>query len=539
LRFLNAREAAPLEAEVNLRAHIGEWSQAFLAGLAQLVFCSRPVPGILAAVGLLAYSPRMLAGAAAGAAVGTVLEHWATGLNRKAWRDGIGGFNPAILGIFGCGAFATGGNRIWLILPLLVLCTALTALLRKPFAKIGLFALSSPAYLTALVASMVLQGPGSWWWIGIAPGAFIPGSNWIVIACLAGAMTWESPAAAGWTICLASLFYDATTLFGLSPADGMELWGVVVPLSAFGAQRLLAWRSPSAPGIAVAAATSSAVIWWLWHAIGLESFAPPLIAPAILTLWAMMAAQQRLFRRPTVVRPRHPLLQSTFAFAVLALWRGRLQRRPLVLATGPSPAEAGILATLHGDAADISDAMTKTRAGRRRLWEASDLLRRADKQPRSTCRPDFVVAGDCLGHADNSSPRYDAAGRADRIRCLGCAAVSPAPPVGLWRRIDLTCASCGGDVVPDIRRFVPLDNDTARAQLNAILPGRAIGMIMPGAAQSTAVPAFLEKRRHAKWRVIQLLEGPADPLPGAIAIIGQTQQTLRLLCLFGCVRRNA
>jgi hypothetical protein len=503
------------------------------------VFCSRPVPGILAALGLLAYSPRMLAGAAAGSAVGTLIERWATGLDRKSWRDGIGGFNPAILGIFGCGALAADTGSMILILPFLLVCTFLTAFLRKPFARMGLFALSSPAYLTALLASLALQGPGRWWWVAIAPGAFIPGSNWIVIGCLAGAMTWESPAAAGWTVALALLFYHATTLFGIAPADGMELWGVVVPLCAFGAQRLLAWRSPSAPAIAFAASASGALIWWLWHVTAFDNVLPPLIAPAILTLWAMMAVQNRVLRRRAGTQPPHPLLQSTFALAVLALWRGRLQRRPLVLATGPSPAEAGILATLYGDAADISGAMTKTRAGRRRLWEASDLLRRADKAPCSGCRPDFVVAGDCLGEADDASPRYDAAGRADKIRCLGCAAVSPAPPVGLWRRIDLTCAACGGDVVPDIRRFVPLDDDTARVQLNAILPGRAIGVIMPGAAQSAAVPAFLEKRRDAKWRVIQLLERPADPLPGAIAIVGQSQQTLRLLRLFGCVRSNS
>jgi Urea transporter len=546
LRFLNVRfdnpdrlSTSPSEAEVNVRLRIGDWSQAFLAGFAQLVFCSRPVPGALTALGLLAYSPQMLAGASAGAAIGTVLERWTTGLDRKSWREGIGGFNPALLGIFGCGAFVVAGGSAILILPLLVLCTALTAFLRKPFARLGLFALSSPAYLTALIVSLALQGPGSWWWISIAPGAFIPGGNWVVIGCLAGAMTWESPAAAGWTVCIALIFYYLTTLLGLAPTDGMELWGVVVPLSAFGAQRLLAWRSPAAPGIALAAATSGAIIWWLWHAIGLDNVAPPLIAPAILTLWGMMYVQSRVHKRPAVAHARHPLLRSTFVHAVFHLWRGRLLGWPLVLATGPSPIEAGILGELRADAADISGGMTKTRAGRRRLWEASDILRRAAKEPCPNFRADFVIAGDCIGQVDAYYPRYDAAGRADRIRCLGCGSVSPAPPVGLWRRIGLTCASCGGDVVPDIRRFVPLDSATIRAQLNALLPERAVGIILPGAAQSAAVLAFVEKRHDAKWRVIQLLERPSDPLPGVIAIVGQTKRTLYLFRLLGCVRMNS
>jgi hypothetical protein len=271
----------------------------------------------------------------------------------------------------------------------------------------------------------------------------------------------------------------------------------------------------------------------------LDNVAPPLIAPAILTLWGMMYVQSRGHKRPAVARARHPLLQITFVHAVFHLWRGRLQGWPLVLATGPSPIEAGILGELRADPGDISGGMTKTRAGRRRLWEASDILRRAAKQPGPNFRPDFVVAGDCIGQVDASYPRYDAAGRADRIRCLGCGSVSPAPPVGLWRRIDLACASCGGDVVPDIRRFVPLDGATMRAQLNALLPERAVGMILPGAAQSAAVLAFLEKRRDAKWRVVQLLERPSDPLPGVIAIVGQTKRTLYLFRLLGCVRMNS
>jgi urea transporter len=525
------------ETDVNVRLAIASWARAILAGLAQLGFCSQPLPGVLTALGLAAYSPWMLLGAVAGCAIGTAVERWGTGLDHKLWRDGIGGFNPAILGILGSGMFAARDPRISVLILLFALCAVLAAAMRKPMARVGLFGLSAPAYLTALGASLVLSGPESWWWTGVAPAETLgPAGIWITIAAVMAAITWESPGAAGWTVCSSLCACILVSLSGGQLAETVGLWGIVVPLSAFGAQRLLAWRSPAAPAIAMSAAAVSAAVWWLWHVLQFDRVAPPLVAPVILTLWGMMLARGWRSRWKPRSLP-HPMLQRAFAIAVIELWRNRWAGHPVLLVTGPTQIEDAVLGGLFVEG-DVRGSVIESRAGRRRVWEAADMLRRADKPAAPDFHPDLVLAGDCIGYEADLWKRFDGAGRADRMRCLDCGHVAPAPPAGLWRRLDLTCSHCSSPIVPDIRKLFPLEPEKARAELLAILPARAAGIVLPGALESPAGPALVELAAEAKWPIIQVLEQFAESLPNATAIVGEPRQILRLFHVLGCVRRR-
>lgn len=83
-----------------------EAGRAFAAGIAQLAFCSGWRSGLLVLLALGLVSEWMLAGAAVGAAIGTLQGRLLSAGDLRAWRHGIDGFNPAILGILGAGAFA-------------------------------------------------------------------------------------------------------------------------------------------------------------------------------------------------------------------------------------------------------------------------------------------------------------------------------------------------------------------------------------------------------------------------------------------------
>ena len=533
-----ALSGIPAGAEVNLGIVIDGWVRAILAGLAQLLFSSRRLPGLLTAFGLAAYSPWLLLGALTGTVIGTIIERWATGLDHRLWRDGVGGINPAILGVLGSGFFAAPDERVAILILLCVICTAVAAIMRKAIGKIGLFAFSAPAYATTVAASLFLVGPGHWWWAGIGPAAFVPAGPWVMIACLVGAMAWESPAAAGWAVCASLLFYNFTLSLGMATADSFGLWGIVIPLCAFGAQRIFAGRSPAAPKIATVAAFLGGIIWWLWHLAEVDRIASPLFAPTILSLWAMMLVHDLRLKRKKRAGIRPLVLQSGFAFAILKLWRSRLVGRPVLVATGSTPVEDAILRDVIGAGLDFRTSMLETRAGRRRLWEASDLLRGAVEAPSFDFYPALVFAGGCIGQGPSGLNRFDLAGRADRIRCLGCGSISPAPPVGLWRRLELTCSQCAGQVVPDIRRLIPLEPAKIKAALDAASPQRATCIVLPGALESPAAPALLEKIGQAKWGVIQILERPGDALPDAVTIICQELRVIRLFSLLGCVRRR-
>ena len=136
------------------------WLRAFFAGLAQLIFCSTPPAGVLVALGLGVLSPWMLAGAAGGCLLGTVAGRVMPGITREAWLAGLAGFNPAILGIVGAGALAAGQqDAVWLPV-LIVACTGLACAISGPFSRFGLYPLSAPAFLIALLTSLALAPAG-------------------------------------------------------------------------------------------------------------------------------------------------------------------------------------------------------------------------------------------------------------------------------------------------------------------------------------------------------------------------------------------
>jgi len=138
--------------------------EAFFAGIAQLVFCSGWRAGLRVLTARALVAEWMLVGVGVGGAIGTVLGRLCTRGNLHAWRNGMDGFNPAILGIIGAGGFAAFSTDLGWIIAAMVFVVGIDQLIRPWAGRAGFFPLSAPALTVAVILSLLLARDGSWWW---------------------------------------------------------------------------------------------------------------------------------------------------------------------------------------------------------------------------------------------------------------------------------------------------------------------------------------------------------------------------------------
>ena len=436
---------------------------ALARGLGQLVLADRVAAGLLVLAGLALISPWGALGAVAGAAFGTAAGRIVPSCSRAEWSQGIAGFNSAIVGLFWAGQFAAGDGNLILFLSVLAICVAIEIGLRQGLARFGLPALSLPAVVTLVAASLILSPDATWYWIDAPAPALGPAGLVAGLACFAVAMGTKSVAAAAWSVIVAAAGYQAIALFGFGPTATAGLWAINLPLATFAVGAVFLRHQAIAPMAGALSALVTALLWLAWVASGVSTLAPPLFTPFILGVWCAILGARRA--------RDWPVAQPAFWRAVLAIAVARARGRRVVALLGGDAANYDRalenFCRFRGEGTAqpcpaTGDRLRTSSRWRRAFWRASAELREAARLGAPTelhgrladmARRDLVAA--IVTQQDGARLRQagapnvtDLHGSLDQVGCLDCAADRPWPPRRIWRHYDLRCSTCGGFVTP-------------------------------------------------------------------------------------------
>jgi len=424
---------------------IRDVGKAFAAGIAQLVFCSGWRAGLLVLSALALVSKWMLVGAVLGGAIGTASGRLFGRGNLHAWRNGMDGFNPAILGVIGAGAFARFSADLGWIVAAMVLTVGIDQVIRPWAGRAGFFPLSAPGLTIAVILSLLLARDGSWWW----PAVEASHSNALLLAaaaCIIAAMAMEDLGAAGWTAVWSLVGFGLTLILASSQVGlYVDLWGIVIPLASFSTFRL--FPRGRTVGLSMLAVMVAGGLYLGWVQMPLYDSVPPLVVPVVLTLWLLTLLQRS---------PMPVVLNGELWRCALAISRAYIRRAPVVVALGRRASHG-----LHSSNERI-EVTVRDRAALRRLWQRAS-ERRQESDPLSQAQAARLAAWldrGVITHFwvvdDNDrydfvrqDMRVDANGRADLARCIGCGDPAPRPPRSLCERVEIRCSRCGGTMVPD------------------------------------------------------------------------------------------
>jgi hypothetical protein len=433
--------------------------KAFAAGIAQLVFCSGWRAGLLVLSALALVSEWMLVGAVVGGAIGTVSGRLWGRSNLHAWRNGMDGFNPAILGIIGAGAFAAFSTDLGWIIAAMVLVVGIDQVIRPWAGRVGFFPLSAPGLTVAVILSFLLARDGSWWW----PAVEASRSKALLLAaaaCIIAAMALEDRRAAGWTAVWSLVGFGLTLILASSQVGlYVDLWGIVIPLASFSTFRL--FPRGQALGLSMLAVTVAGGLYLGWVQTPLYDSVPPLVVPVVLTLWLLTLLQ---------CSPMLVVLNGELWRCALAVGRAHIGGSPVVVALGRRSSRG------FWSSDEPIEIMVRDRAALRRLWQRG-YERRQESETMSQAQTARLAAwldrevithlwvADDNGRYDSvrQDLRVDANGRAGLTRCIGCGDPAPWPPRPLWERVEIRCSRCGGAIVPD-QAFPAARRDRALAE---------------------------------------------------------------------------
>lgn len=419
--------------------------KAFAAGIAQLAFCSGWRAGLLVLSALALVSEWMLVGAVVGGAIGTVLGRLCARGNLQAWRNGMDGFNPAILGIIGAGAFPAFSTDLGWITAAMLFVVGIDQLIRPWAGRVGFFPLSAPGLTVAAIASLLLARGGSWWW----PAVEASRGNALLLAaavCVIAAMTLEDRRAAGWTAVWSLVGFGLTLILASSQVGlYVDLWGIVIPLATFSTFRL--FPRGQTVGLSMLAVTVAGGLCVGWMQTPLYDSVPPLVVPVVLTLWFLILLQRS---------PMPVVLDGELWRCALAIGRAHIGGSPVVVALGRRFSRG-----LQSSDEPI-EITVRDRAALRRLWQRAYERRQESETMNQTQAAQLAAwldrdvithlwVADDTGRYDSvrQDLRVDANGRAGLTRCIGCGEPAPWPPRSLWERVEIRCSRCGGALVPD------------------------------------------------------------------------------------------
>jgi NAD-dependent deacetylase len=122
--------------------------EALLAGIGQILLSSRPATGLLLLAAIAVVAPLHAAAALVGAGAATACAA-ASGWNRLLLRDGLFGFNGAVMGVAWPEIFEPTSPGFWLLAPAAVGATRLQGRLLPPFTRRDLPVLGVPFLLIA------------------------------------------------------------------------------------------------------------------------------------------------------------------------------------------------------------------------------------------------------------------------------------------------------------------------------------------------------------------------------------------------------
>ena len=419
--------------------------KAFAAGFAQLVFCSGWRAGLLVMSALALVSEWMLVGATVGCAIGTLLGRLGNRDNLHAWRNGMDGFNPAILGIIGAGAFAAASMDLAWIVAAMLFVVGIDRLIRPWAGRVGYYPLSAPSLTVAILVSLLLARNGSWWW----PAVEISRDTALLLAamvCVITAMALEDRRAAAWTAVISLIGFGLTLSLASSQVSlYVDLWGIVIPLATFSTFRLFPHGRTAGLSFLAAAVAGGLCLGWMHTPI--YDSAPPLVVPVVLTLWLLVL----LLRSPLPL-----VFDGDLWRCASAVGRAHISGAPIVVALG----ERASRGPRTGD--EPIETTSTDRVALQRSWQRAYERRQESQSMNQTGSAQLTawLERNVITHLwvaeDNGryqlvpqNLRVDANGRVDLARCIGCGHPAPWPPRSLWQRIEIRCSRCGGVIVPD------------------------------------------------------------------------------------------
>jgi len=523
-----------------------EVAAALAKGLAQLVFADSVSAGFLVFFGLALISPWGALGAVAGAAFGTIAGRLVPSCPRADWDHGIAGFNCAIVGLFWAGHIAQGAFNLPLFLTLLAVCVAVEVGLRRALASVRLPALSLPAVVTLLAASLALAPRGTWFWIETPASSFGPISVIIALVFFIVAMGTKSVTAAAWSVILSVSCYLAIKLLGHDTAAYANLWAVNIPLATIAMTGVFLRHTALSLPAGALAATVAGILWLIWTAVPVSVVAPPLFVPYVVGVWCAIIAARYM--------EGVPILQPAFWHSVWAIRKVRAEGRTVVALLGGSKATRGhalqVLGSVRCEGDEEAVLATAERLNtssrcRRAFWQACAELRDSARQGAMTDLHTLLAGMERRGILDAIISQDDGTalrtagarqvielhGPVDEVGCLDCNSALPWPPGRMWQQCDLLCTDCGGLIVP---RSGVLRSDIVpaiREVLDSHLADCGV-LLIPGEIIPHPAVDFLFERLHAAGGIAVILNDkwmPRAPGRGELKVPGLPTSTARAL----------
>jgi NAD-dependent deacetylase len=440
-----------------------------LAGVAQIVFCDRPVGGALIALAIATLSPGAAVGALIGSALGVTAAYALQTWSFPEKKAGLPGPNSAIVGLVAGGIVAHDGLvAVPTVMAAFGVCLLLERILRKPLARIGLPLLSLPAVLTGYLVSAGYALLGYEFWRGgyiliadpraVLPLGALAGLTmalrfpWATLQ--AGVLTLAAALASGWVM--------QTGVLG-----PVELWAYTVAPATFGVHAVFLSSSRLGARSGAAAAALAAALWVLWQSSPLASVAPPLLLPFILATWAMLGWARH--------RAGGLVLEPAVWATVQTLRVARARGKTIVALTGAGASTASGIPDYTSSTWLDPDVpvgvytwkryLTSPRC-RRAYWEACARFHAVARRARPNAGHHALAALQHDGwvtaivtqnvdglHQAAGSHVIELHGTIDRIHCLGCGASRSWPDEPSWRQGDVYCRDCGGLLKPAVTAF--------------------------------------------------------------------------------------
>ena len=532
-----------MSAVSSLVAEARLFTQAWLRGCAQLAFCDSPLSGVLVLSGIALLAPLAGIGALIGALVGTLVGRATRAYARDEWAWGLAGFNPAIVGLVGGGLVVSHEMGVPLLLGALAASVALDVVFRRLVGRCRLPALSLAAVMTLYLTSLLVAPAGAWLWVDAPGNALLP-YGLLGAALVVAAAVIKAPFPAAWALLLGAVALVAGMLAGYEPTEIVGLWGVAVPLASFGMHAVFLRNSLAGLAAGTLAAVFAAVAWWGWHGSGLGDWLPPLVTPFILGVWLSFLSMRIVAAHSAAQRARWTVLRRVIA--------ARREGRGVV-ALVQRVSDAPVSGFVSGTWLDPNlprSAFTRAQVAaspgiRRALWDAAARLRaeaeRLHREPlpgriEVLCAREWI---DTVIVQDVMRPRLDSPsakafslhGDLERVRCLGCGEASPWPPMMLWRRVDLRCATCQGPLAPDLTLYGTEPDAITVQRLSELALRCGLVLVLGEEAAEPATEAFLERVRGAGGTVAFLSSGGTRHVrhPSDVSVVGSPERLFGFL----------
>jgi NAD-dependent deacetylase len=527
-------------------------AQAWLKSFAHVAFLDRPTHGLLVFVAIAAIAPWSAAAAAFGAALAILLGKPFFSQSEWEWKEGLGAYDCALLGIAWGGAFSRGPQMMFLLGLAVLACLAMRGPLVSRLNGLGMPVLALPGLISIWLSLGVFSALGADFWLASPNNT--PGSNSFGSAGPAVAIFFvtlglflKCRRAAAASVLVATATAILYSVAGGDPLSiqGAGLWAFTAAPAIFASSAVFLNGFRQGWKVGATAALLSAAIWLLWNHMPLLENVPPLMGPLFIGIWSALIL--------VLGKERQFCLDLGVQHAAHVLDRARPAGATLVLTgAGVSTASGipdytaghwlapGVPASRYSYGAFLADAESRSL-----YWDACARFREVAARAKPN-NGHLALAGleasgyilatitqnvDGLHQAAGSRQVGELHGTIFSVRCLACDHEAEWPAADLWRHASPCCEMCGGLLKPaviafgeSIRLATWHDATEKAAQCGAIL---VVGSQL---AVSSASALLASARARGVPCVFLTLGSLAVPLfPGDTVIDGPAELVLPAL----------